>query len=362
MRLQFGCIGIGVLLVVSIILSGCGSTRWTDTSRTATEQLLISDAMDRAVSEVDFQALSGREVFLDSTPAQGVTDHAYLISSLRQHILASGCVLRDSREKAECIVELRVGAVGTDTHKLTLGVPAVEMPSAISLTGAPSSIPEIPFAKKTEQRAVAKIALFAYERESGQPIWQSGFAPVESMAKDIWFLGMGPFRRGTIYKGTHLAGDKFVIPIIVPGEDQQGNVGSVAVADEVVFDDPEEPSSESGKTDKEPKEQVAKAEASKPKATKAVAKTAIKAEQKPDDKIIAVAHSETSPKKNLDVKKDNAKKDTAKPVQKQTSALTAPWPFRNGETIPPRRLPSCGGLPIGSAPEAMKTKLSGGNP
>ncbi len=195
MRLRFGC--VGVLLAVSTVLIGCGTTRWTDTSRTATEQLLISDAMDRAVSQVDFRALSGREVFLDSTPARGAIDHDYLISSLRQHLLASGCILRDSRETADCIVELRVGAVGTDTHKLTLGVPAVEMPSLVSLTGTPSSIPEIPFAKKTEQRAVTKIALFAYDRESGRPIWQSGISPIESMAKDTWIFGMGPFRWGT---------------------------------------------------------------------------------------------------------------------------------------------------------------------
>lgn len=319
MRPRFGC--KGALLLVSLILSGCGTTRWTDTSRTGTEQLLISDAMDRAVSEVNFRALSGRKVYLDSEAASGVTDHAYLISSLRQHLLASGCVLRDSREAADCIVELRVGAVGTDTHKLTLGVPAVEMPSAISLTGAPSSIPEIPFAKKTEQRAVTKIALFAYERESGRPIWQSGSTPTESTAKDTWLLGMGPFRRGTIYKGVQLAGDQFSIPMIVPDEDEDGSSDSVAVADEVFFDGPQKTPCENDNKHKEPES---------------------------SGKVIAAAHSESTSKQNTNDKKDIVKDGNECPAREQASSLTAPWPFRNGETMPPRKLPSTDGLPLDS--------------
>ena len=37
------------LFVGGLALNGCGTTRSTDTNRTATEQLLISDAIDRAV-------------------------------------------------------------------------------------------------------------------------------------------------------------------------------------------------------------------------------------------------------------------------------------------------------------------------
>ena len=33
---------------------GCGTTRSSDTLRTATEQLLISDAVDRAIQSVNF--------------------------------------------------------------------------------------------------------------------------------------------------------------------------------------------------------------------------------------------------------------------------------------------------------------------
>ena len=44
-----------VILACCAMSAGCGTTKWSDTSRTATEQLLISDAMDRAVSRIGFR-------------------------------------------------------------------------------------------------------------------------------------------------------------------------------------------------------------------------------------------------------------------------------------------------------------------
>ncbi len=41
--------------------------------------------------------------------------------------------------------------------------------------------------KRTNQQAVCKIAVFAYDRMSGQPVWQSGNRKVASKAKDSWF-------------------------------------------------------------------------------------------------------------------------------------------------------------------------------
>ena len=230
------------LLVVLIgcgTWAGCGTTKWTDTKRTATEQMLISDAMDRAVSELDLRALAGKEVFLDDVALDSVTDHEYLTSSLRQHMLASGCILKAKAEEADYILEARAGAVGTDHHDVLYGVPAVNVPAVLPFSALPSTIPEIPFAKKTEQRAVAKIAMFAYNRTTGRPVWQSGVVPKESRAKDFWLFGAGPFQRGTIYEGTNFAGNKITIPLIDPDE-ERGDGSDVSVAEPAYFVEPEE--------------------------------------------------------------------------------------------------------------------------
>ncbi|MCA9232537.1 MAG: hypothetical protein KDA57_17945 [Planctomycetales bacterium] len=188
--------------------AGCGTTRTTNTQRTATEQLLISDAIDRAVQDIDFGPLAGKQVFFDERHLYEVVDDSYLISSLRQHLLASGCILKEDRDQADFIVEPRAGAVGTDNHDLLFGIPETTVPQFTLLAALPPAIPEIPIAKRRKQRGVAKIAVFAYRRDSGEPAWQSGIATSESTSNDIWLLGAGPFKRGTIHEGTSLAGVK----------------------------------------------------------------------------------------------------------------------------------------------------------
>jgi hypothetical protein len=224
-----------VLWVCALAVSaGCGTTRWSDTARTATEQLLISSAIDKAISEFDFSILAGKEVFFDSSFLRGVTDENYIVSTLRQHLLANGCILRESKDQAEYVVEARSGGVGTDRSDLLFGVPAVSVP-AVPGVPLPSAIPELPFAKSTNQKAVAKIAVFAYNRITGRPVMQTGVAPATSTAKNSWFFGAGPFQHGTVYEGTNLAGSQFDIPIIGGRKDEGARLTKVPLTGPAVF-------------------------------------------------------------------------------------------------------------------------------
>ncbi len=82
------------------------------------------------------------------------------------------------------------------------------MPQILPLQGVPAAIPELPLAKRLDQRGVAKISMFAYHRESGRPVWQSGLASRESSSNDVWLFGAGPFQYGSVLKqreGSQLA-------------------------------------------------------------------------------------------------------------------------------------------------------------
>lgn len=217
-------------------VAGCGTTRWSDTSRTATEQMLLSTAIDRAISDIDFSPLAGKDVFLEDQYLKGTVDSPYIIATLRQQLLASGCLLKADRKEATYIVEARAGGVGTNRHDVMLGVPAFNVPSSLPATSGglsqfPSSVPEIPFAKSTNQKGLAKIAVFAYHQESGLAVWQSGAFPVVTNANDSWLLGMGPVQRGTIYGTTKFAGSKLLFS---DGEDKL-LVPRVPVTAEAVF-------------------------------------------------------------------------------------------------------------------------------
>ncbi len=209
------------LIALLILGSGCGATK----SFTATEQLLMSDAVDSTISKMDFRPLSGRKVFLDTTyvtaagkvipgvpmPANLVTSD-YIISGLRQQLTAAGCMIVDSKETAEIICEARCGALGTDGHSVTYGLPANNfLATATSvIPGSPMlpTIPEISVAKREMKSAAAKVAVFAYDRETREPVWQSGIAQAGSSARDTWILGIGPLQYGTIYSGTRFAGKR----------------------------------------------------------------------------------------------------------------------------------------------------------
>lgn len=206
----------GIFAGCVVLAMGCGTTRMTDTQRTATEQFLISNAIDQAVAQLDFGCMAGTSVFLDTQYLDNAVDRGYLVSSLRQHMLGCGCLIQEDRTKATYVVEARTGGIGTDRHSLLVGVPQMTVPTL--LPGQPSNIPEIPFAKKTDQRGLAKIALFAYNRQTGQPLWQSGVIESLSTSKDVWFLGAGPFQKGSLHQGTVFAGEPLAFPSFQPKE------------------------------------------------------------------------------------------------------------------------------------------------
>ena len=199
---------VSVLVGCALIFCGCGTTRWSDTSRTGTEQLLISNAVDQAVGKIDFTPMNGRKVFVESGAISDSTDSKYISTTVRQHLAASGGILCDDKEDADYILEIRTGAVGTDRNDVLVGIPATTIPVLPGSTYPGSQIPEIPFIKRTNQRAVVKVAVFAYNKTTGRPLWYSGNNQSESWAKALWVAGAGPITKGNIYDGANFSGTK----------------------------------------------------------------------------------------------------------------------------------------------------------
>ncbi|MGB7345439.1 MAG: DUF6655 family protein, partial [Pirellulaceae bacterium] len=133
-------------------------------------------------------------------------------SALRQQIVAAGCLIQDSPQDADIIVEARLGVLGADDHRISFGVPEnSSLSSAVSLIpNAPQipAIPEMSFARREAREASAKIVAFAYHRETRRPVWQSGVQHSRATAKDTWVLGIGPFQSGSIRETTKLAGSR----------------------------------------------------------------------------------------------------------------------------------------------------------
>ncbi len=242
--------------MLALLMSGCGST----TQRSGTEQLLLSDAVDSAVSQLDFNSLANQRVYLDTSYLQtikgeGFVNAPYIISSLRQQLIAARCHLQDSREEADIIVEPRVGALGSNGHEISYGLPRNNLlnSAASIIPGTPviPSIPEISVARVDSQSGIAKLLVFAYDRETREPVMQSGVARAESNSRSSWILGAGPFQRGTVHRGTRFAGlglqqkSSFAFQQPAPGvKYQQPFTFPLVNSDTRVAESPEEESGE----------------------------------------------------------------------------------------------------------------------
>jgi hypothetical protein len=197
-------------LAASMLSGGCGTVKTSNTTRTGTEQLLLTNAWDSALQKVDFRPLAGVPVYLDTSNVTAI-DQGWVVSSIKQAMLTQGVLLRQKPEQAQWVVEARVGVYGTDSNNWLLGIQQTTVPQTI--TGVPAgTIPKIPLIEKQDQRGIAKLALFAYERSSGQLVWNSGTMLAVATAKDVQFLGIGPIQSGTIRPKAEVFGVDLPIP------------------------------------------------------------------------------------------------------------------------------------------------------
>lgn len=215
---QFMITKLIVAFCILPLAAGCGAA----VQKTGTEQLVLSDSVDRAIDQLDLAPLAGRKVFLDTTYMQTYkgpnvyVSSDYIASALRQKLTTTGCRMEVNRTDADYILEARVGALGTDTMEVTYGIPSSNGlgVAASALSGAPAvpAIPEISIGKRNNLLGVSKVVVFAYHRDTGIPVWQSGAAVARSDAKDSWFMGVGPLTRGSVYNGVTLAGNRINPP------------------------------------------------------------------------------------------------------------------------------------------------------
>jgi hypothetical protein len=182
------CVMLLVMLLASI---GCSATRTSNTARTATEQVLLSAAIDRSLNNVSFEPLRSQKVFIDDKYLDSV-DKGYLMGTLRHRALAAGAVLAPSAAEADVVIEARSGGIGTDTEESFIGIPSVGVP------GMAISIPDIKLVQRNTQHGTAKIGLVAYDPKTGAALGLGGQSTALTKNDDMYVLGVGPIRSGEV--------------------------------------------------------------------------------------------------------------------------------------------------------------------
>ena len=178
--------GIAAVLVSAAVLAGCATAQETNPARTATEQLLLSHAAERAAQQFTLALPPGAKVYFDTTYFQGEGSD-YAISALRETVLKQGRLLSQTREQADVVVELRMGALSLDRMNRVLGIPRLTLPVSSELNTA--TIPELSLYSRRDSQGVAEFSAFAYDAKSGAPIALAGrFAGVTRIRSHTLFM------------------------------------------------------------------------------------------------------------------------------------------------------------------------------
>ncbi|HEX4120509.1 MAG TPA: DUF6655 family protein [Verrucomicrobiae bacterium] len=172
-------------LFASVAFCGCIQTNMTNPKRSATEQLLLSTAGDRALKSVDLATFTNKLVYVSTNYFQGY-DSANALGAIRDALSSAGARLAVTLSNSDYIVEPRSGADSVDYSSTLIGLPSTESP--VPLSGA-VVLPEIALYKSQYQFSIAKFELLAYARVSGEHYFSSG--PMVGRAHNKYYELLG---------------------------------------------------------------------------------------------------------------------------------------------------------------------------
>jgi hypothetical protein len=177
-----------IALVAVLMMTGCATVRQTDPPTTATEQLLISTAVDRSVGKLKLSIPPGSRVYLDAQNLDSEKEYVrypkYTIAAVRDQLMRLGYKVVDQRSQADVSVELRSGAQSINEKSILIGTPNIAVP--VPFAGS-FAIPELALFKYHRLRGISKLALSA-SNAAGSLLYSTEFQYGEAEQKHWVFL------------------------------------------------------------------------------------------------------------------------------------------------------------------------------
>lgn len=158
---------LGTLMIV--FLSACSTTqKITNTARSATEQLLISEAVSRSLPKQLDLALPMQKGAIVQLEVTGLTPDVAIAKGLVAGWLGMlGYTVQDGAENAAHRVNVVIDSLGSEVGTTFFGIPPVQA----SLI--PISLPELAFFKAEMQSGYSRFHLDVFDMPSGRFIASS---------------------------------------------------------------------------------------------------------------------------------------------------------------------------------------------
>lgn len=200
---------LSVVLLEICLLSACGVTRDSSKSpRAATEQLLLSQAVERSLEDVSVPMLKDATVVME---VAGLTpDQFYVRDAVAGHLARTqGVRIMGFRDQAKYVVRVMIQALGTELDQSFFGMPQVQGGLI------PIALPELPLYKFIREVGYVRYALNIYESETGRLVMTTPWYTKTAAWRQYTIFIFLTFRTSTLTDPPELSRPP-AVPILTP--------------------------------------------------------------------------------------------------------------------------------------------------
>ena len=151
---------------LAFLAVGCIDPRITNTGRSAVEQNLISQAVERAVDNMSFSQYAGQNAVLDFAKLAPQCDKDYVTAVIETHLALSGIKVVEKAEEAQIKIRFAAGVLATDNTILNIGTPAIPVP--LPNTNINFGIPEMSIFKRVARTGSCRMSAIIYDAKTGK--------------------------------------------------------------------------------------------------------------------------------------------------------------------------------------------------
>ena len=145
---------------------GCIDPRTTNTGRSAIEQGLLAEAVERSVNNMSFAGFQGKKAVMDYSKLAPQVDKDYVCGVFETHLATSGIQVVEKAEDAQLKIRLLCGVLATDNTELNIGTPAIPIP--VPDANLSVVIPPLSIFKRLSRTGTCRLTAVIYDNKTGE--------------------------------------------------------------------------------------------------------------------------------------------------------------------------------------------------
>jgi hypothetical protein len=167
-----------VSTLLCVVWMGCSFTHRMELPRSATQQILATQAIVRALDQFAFPDIQGKKVMVHIGAPGDAVDTDFLKTAVQIEVFDKGAQVVGTPEQADLVLAVLVGSMGLDIRGRFVGIEGTS-----GSTLVPFTIPEVALYKRTHTSGFARAEFALVDPRSGEILERSD--PVEGKTRGV---------------------------------------------------------------------------------------------------------------------------------------------------------------------------------